>query len=88
MDFTVYQLAWNKSDFFREPLKIPDTKKEKILASWWRDMGVYVEARVMACFVEIPSRSGRMIGHTRTETRSGLIGEAAVWNIGQWAVED
>jgi len=28
MDFTVYQLAWNKSGFFREPLKIPDIKKE------------------------------------------------------------
>jgi len=51
-------------------------------------MGVYIEVRVTAYFVEIPSRSGRMIGHTRTEIRSGLIGEAAVWNIGQWAVED
>jgi len=29
MDFAVCQLAWNKSGFFRELLKIPDIKKEK-----------------------------------------------------------
>jgi len=36
-------------------------------------MGVYVDVMVMAYVVDIPNRSGRMIGHTRTEIRSGLI---------------
>jgi hypothetical protein len=51
-------------------------------------MGVSIGVVVTAYSVEIPSRSGRMIGHTRTEIRSGRIFAAAVWNIGQWAVED
>jgi len=36
-------------------------------------MGVFVEVVVTAYFVDIPSRSGRMIGHTRTGIRSGLM---------------
>ena len=33
----------------------------------------------------IGSRPERVIGHTGTETRSRLLREAAVGNIGQWA---
>jgi len=36
-------------------------------------MGVFADVVVMAYIVDIPSRSGRMIGHIRTEIRSGLI---------------